>query len=62
MKLQIAVWFLIAGLAGTASFGGPEPLKAHYHCMCFEICKKVAESERCGLKMCNGSDPHYKAR
>jgi hypothetical protein len=61
MKSRILAWLLIVGVAGTVSFGQPRPRKAHYHCMCYEICKKAAANEQCGLMMCNGQDPNYRA-
>jgi hypothetical protein len=61
MKSRILAWLLIVGVAGTVSFGNPKPRRARYHCMCFEICKKVAATERCGLDLCNGQDPNYRA-
>jgi hypothetical protein len=61
MKSRILAWLLILGVAGTVSFGKPKPRKAHYHCMCYEICKKLGPNEQCGLMMCNGQDPNYKA-
>jgi hypothetical protein len=61
MKSRILAWLLILGVAGTVSFGMPKPRKAHYHCLCYEICRKVPASERCGLDLCNGEDPEYRA-
>ncbi len=61
MKSRVLAWLLIIGVAGTVSFGNPKPRKTHYHCMCYEICKKAAATEQCGLMMCNGQDPNYRA-
>jgi hypothetical protein len=61
MKTRILAWLLIVGVAGTVSSGMPKPRRAHYHCLCYEICKKVQAGERCGLDLCNGQDPEYRA-
>jgi hypothetical protein len=61
MKTRILQWMLIIAVAATVSHGMPKPRKAQYHCLCYEICKKVKASERCGLEMCNGQDPEYSA-
>ncbi len=60
MKTRIVAWLLMFVVAATLSYGMPRSRKGHYHCMCYEICKRVQATERCGLDHCNGMDPDYK--
>ena len=61
MKSRFLAWLLMIGVAATLSYGMPRSHAAKYHCMCYEICKKVAAKDRCGLDQCNGMDPNYQA-
>jgi hypothetical protein len=60
MISRTLAWLLIFGVAGAVSLGQPPRPTRHYHCMCYEICKKAKANERCGLDLCNGQDPNYR--
>ena len=55
MKLRILTFLLIGTLVGMVSDGKPRQPKAPYHCICGDICAKVAPSERCEVERCNGN-------
>ncbi len=59
MMHRILAWLLIGNLVSGVAYAGPKGAKPHkpaYHCMCGDICVKVAPGERCKLKSCNGKD------
>jgi len=56
MKVRILTWLFIASLAFAS--GSDRQLKhgkSRHQCDCGDICTKVAPSEKCKVKDCNGA-------
>jgi hypothetical protein len=55
MKVRILTWLFLASLAlVSVSDVQQPPAKPRHHCDCGDICSKVAPSEMCKIKDCNG--------
>ena len=55
MKVRILTWLFLASLAfASASDVQQSRTKPRHHCDCGDICTKVAPSDMCKIKDCNG--------
>jgi hypothetical protein len=60
MKVRILFWLFIASLAcASVSDGQQRRAKQGHHCDCGDICTKVAPSEKCKVKDCNGAGTRW---
>jgi hypothetical protein len=56
MKFRILTWLFIVSIAcASVSDGQQRRGRPRHHCDCGVICTKVAPSEKCNVKDCNGA-------
>ena len=56
MRLRILTWLFFVALASLGLDGSPRAFHSRFHCMCGDICAKVAPSDRCQVHGCNGAN------